>query len=152
VVAIFHELVAAKVLEGYFTLRTGYRDTYDLWGTYDVPALSVGQNCRSLADPSGRIQLDVVLEFKYNAEDILPDVTKNRKMFIDIDLIVCWDFDEQLFAKQRVVVEAVSPDDVLFKGTNFKLVWPGAYNLGAASEKPLISLRRLLQDLQSAGA
>jgi molecular chaperone HtpG len=95
VVAIFHEMVAAGILKGYRTLRTGYRQTYDLWGSYSVEAATVGANFRHLAGTGGRIELPVVVEFKYSAEDVLDDVEKNRKFFMDIDLIVCWDLDEK---------------------------------------------------------
>ena len=63
-------------------------------------------------------------------------------------MIVCWDFDETAFSKQGVAVEVLQADDVLFFGSNFKFVWPGSYNLGNASVKPVIALRRFLQDLQ----
>lgn len=148
VVAIFHEMVAAGILKGYCTLRTGYRQTYDMWGIYSVSANTVSEKFRYLAGPTGKIELPIVVEFKYNAEDILADVERNIKHFVDIDLIVCWDLNEQAFFRQGVTVEAVSPQDTLFNGANFKLVWPAAYNLGAGGEKPLISLRRLIHDLQ----
>lgn len=149
VVAIFHEMVAAGILRGYHTLRTGYRQTYDLWGIYSVTPDCVGKNFQNLANANGRIELPIVVEFKHNAEDILDDALRNIKYFGDIDLIVCWDFDENAFARQNVTVEAMPVEDVLFNGTNFRLIWPAAYNLGPYSEKPLISLRRLIHDLQS---
>jgi hypothetical protein len=72
----------------------------------------------------------------------------DRKFFTDIDLIVCWDFDETLFAKQGVSIEVLPEEEKLFFGSNFRFVWPGSYNLGNASVKPVIALRRLIQDLQ----
>jgi hypothetical protein len=148
VVALFHELLAAKVLHGYYTLKTGYKMTYDLWGMYKIERSRVGKNHGHHATATGAIELPIVIEFKYKAEDILADFESNRKFFNDLDLIVCWDFDETAFAKQGVTVEVLQPDDVFYYGSNFSLVWPGSYNLGNASIKPLLSLRKFVQDLR----
>jgi hypothetical protein len=93
------------------------------------------------------IELPTVIEFKYKAEDILEDFQSNRKFFTDLDLLVSWDFDEKIFAKQGVVVEPLQPDDVFYFGSNYSLIWPGSYNLGNASVKPLISLLQFMQNL-----
>jgi len=90
--------------------------------------------------------LPCVIEFKYKAETILDDFNGDIKYFTDIDLIVCWDLDENKFAKERVEVEQLDPEDILFFGSNYKLIWPGAYNLGSASEKQVLSIRKFLQD------
>ncbi len=122
--------------------------TYDLWGMYKIERSRVGKNHGHHATATGAIELPIVIEFKYKAEDILADFESNRKFFNDLDLIVCWDFDETAFAKQGVTVEVLQPDDVFYYGSNFSLVWPGSYNLGNASIKPLLSLRKFVQDLR----
>jgi len=146
VVALFHELVVSGLLKGYYTLKMGYKQTYDLWGIYRIKKEYVDNNFHHLANEYGIIETPIIIEFKYRAEDILDDFEKNIKYFTDIDLIVCWDLDETKFTKQGVKVEPLTKKDVFFYGSNYKLIWPGAYNLGTASEKPVLALRKFIQD------
>jgi hypothetical protein len=146
VVALFHELVGAGILKGYYTLQRGYKMTYDLWGIYRIGKDEVGSNFRGLSDDANLMELPIVLEFKFRAESILRDLENNRKFFTDMDLIVCWDLNESEFAKQGVKVELLQAEDRFFYGSNYKLIWPGAYNLGSASEKPVLALRKFVQD------
>ena len=149
VVSIFHELVGAKILRGYYSLSTGYKQTYDLWATYDIDKKYVGTNMQEIADENGRIVMPCVIEFKYAAESIINDLSSDIKFFNDMDLLVCWDIDEQKFAQNSIEVEKIDKEDVLFYGSNYKLIWPGSYNLGAASEKPVLSLRQFIDEYTS---
>lgn len=90
-----------------------------------------------------------VIEFKYVAEDIIQDLSSDIKFFNDMDLLVCWDLDEQKFAKNSIEVDQIAKEDVLFYGSNYKLTWPGSYNLGAASEKPVLALRKFIEDFRA---
>jgi hypothetical protein len=146
VVALFHELVGAGLLPYYQTLRTGYRETYDWWGRYRAPVAAIGENLRSRF-PSGHVDLPIVIEHKFRAESILPDLDRDIKFFTDMDLLVCWDLDASQFKRQSVSVDLIRPEDVLFYGSNYMLSWPGVYNLGNASQKPVLSLRRLVEQL-----
>ena len=146
VVALFHELVASGILRGYYTLKTGYKQTYDLWGKYRVEKKLISPKFHHLANEYGMIELPIIIEFKYKAEDILSDFERDIKYFTDIDLIVCWDLDPLKFSKHNVKVEPLSEDEILFYRSNYKLIWPGAYNLGTASEKPVISLRKVVEN------
>ena len=145
--AIFHELIGAGLLKGYRSLSTGYKQTYDLWANYCIDANLVGQNMQEYQQ-DGKIDIPCVIEFKYAAESIIADLGDNVKFFQDMDLLVCWDFDEQKFAKNFIEVSLIDPNDVLFYGSNYKLTWPGSYNLGAASEKPVLALRKFIEDLK----
>lgn len=144
VVAIFHELIGGKLLKGYRSLKHGYKETYDLWGYYDVQRTVVGKNV-SVKDG---VRLPIIIEFKYKAESVLFDFQDRIKDFIDVDLIVCWDIDKKKFAKEGVQVTVLNPENVLFHGSNYELEWPGSYNLGAASRKPVLSLRKFVEDIQ----
>ncbi|MDM1501223.1 ATP-binding protein [Myroides marinus] len=146
VVALFHELLGADLLKGYHTYEIGYKMTYDFWGKYVIDKNFVGENYHYLSK-DGKIELPFVAEFKYKGEDILSDFEADIKFFNDIDLIVCWDIDETKFAKKFVTVEPLPKNEVLYFGSNFKLSWPGSYNLGAASEKTVICLRQFILDL-----
>jgi len=149
VVALFHELVGAGILKGYYTFKRGYKMTYDLWGFYKIHRDKIGKNYTKLSNESGYVEVPTVIEFKFKAEDILSDFVDNIKYFTDIDLIVCWDLNETKFSRQRVKVELLKPEEIFYYGSNYKLVWPGAYNLGSASEKPVIALRKFIQDFLS---
>ncbi len=148
VVSIFHELVGAGILKGYYSLSTGYKQTYDLWATYRIKSKYIGDNLQDVAT-DGEIEMPCVIEFKYAAESIIGDLSADIKFFNDMDLIVCWDLNEQKFAAHSIEVEQIAKEDVLFYGSNYKLIWPGAYNLGAASEKPVLALRKFLEDYRS---
>ena len=145
--AIFHELIGAGLLKGYRSLSTGYKQTYDLWANYCIEANLVGKNMQEY-QRDGKIDIPCVIEFKFAAESIIADLDDNIKFFQDMDLLVCWDLDEQKFAKNFIEVSLIDSDDVLFYGSNYKLTWPGAYNLGAASEKPVLALRKFIEDLK----
>lgn len=145
VVAIFHELVGAGILPGYYALRQGYKSTYDLWGKYKIDSAKIGVKARQgLKAP---IDIDIIIEFKHNGEDILHDVLSNRKFFEDIDLLVCWDLDNRMFAKENVAVRVLTVDEVFFFGSNYILEWPGAYNLGARGIKPVLALKKFIENL-----
>lgn len=145
--AIFHELIGAGILKGYRSLSTGYKQTYDLWANYCVDAALVGENMQEYQQ-NGKIDIPCVIEFKFAAESIIADLDDNIKFFQDMDLLVCWDLDEQKFAKNFIEVSLIEPEDVLFYGSNYKLTWPGSYNLGAASEKPVLALRKFIEDFR----
>ena len=101
--------------------------TYYFWGKYIIDSNLVGSNFQYM-NKDGKIELPIVGEFKYKAEDILNDFESDIKFFNDIDLIVCWDLDEIKFAKKFVAVEPIKQKDILYFGSNFKLSWPGSYN------------------------
>lgn len=149
VVALFHELVGAGILKGYKSLSTGYKQTYDLWANYSISTSEIGENIKQAFSNADLIDLPCIIEFKYVAESIIDDLTADIKFFTDMDLLVCWDFDEQVLSKNSVEVEPLPKEDVLFYGSNYLLKWPGSYNLGAASEKPLLSLRQFIESLKN---
>jgi len=145
VVAIFNQLTAQNYLKGYYGLKTGHKMTYDLWANFELTRDSVGANHHSIITDGE--QLPVVIEFKYKAEDLLEDFEKDIKHFSDIDLIVAWDLDVPKFGTRGVDVTVLNEDDAFFHGSNYMLTWPGAYNLGSASQKPLIALRKFVDKI-----
>lgn len=145
VVSIFQQMIASGKLRGYQVLRMGYKSTYDLWGTYSAKKENIGTSFHR--DQILNQELPVVIEFKVNAEDLVPDL-ETKKFFTDIDLLVCWDFDEKKLAKNHVTVEATSEDSRLFHGASHHLVFGPSYSLGASSTKPVIVLRQLIDSLK----
>jgi hypothetical protein len=147
VVAVFHELVAADHLPGYLTYKTGYKETYDLWGHLSVEKERVGRNHWARADASGRIEDDVIMEFKFAGQSLLRDVEDHVKDPQEMDLIVCWDFDERACQEFGVMVEVIPPEDRYYPGARHSFRWPAILNLGADSVKPVLSLRLFVADL-----
>lgn len=145
VVAIFHELVGAKQLQGYYSLMHGYKLNYDLWAKYIIETKKIGSDLRdNLGD---LINLNIIVEFKHDAHEILDDVTDDKKFFNEIDLIVCWDIDVRKFNKRGIQVRPLSPNEMFFYGSNYELIWPGSYDLGSAARKPVLCLRKFIEDL-----
>jgi hypothetical protein len=144
VVAIFHELIGAGLLKGYCGFKEGYKLNYDFWGKYAINKSNLGRNIRENNNVPENIDLPLVIEFKYDAKSIIPDVQNDRKHFLDIDLIVCWDIDEEEFKKYAIDIETVNEDDAFFYGTNYALDWPSTYDLGQNSKKYVISLKRYI--------
>lgn len=145
VIAIFHELVGAKLLKGYYALRHGYKLTYDFWGRYQIEPSDIGVKYAEL----GLIDTPIIVEFKYKGQDVLDDVENNQKFFMDMDLIVCWDLDVKKFNERNIQVKPINKDEVFFHGSNFELNWPSAYDLGSASQKPVLCLRQFIEDYVS---
>jgi len=145
--AIFHELVGAKILKGYYTLRSGYKMAYDLWGKYKIPLDLIGSNYANLRAQRGILDVDIIIEFKYFAADIIDDLEDN-KFFRDIDLIVCWDLNEEKLQKNIIQVDILNRNEVFYYGSNYMLTWPASKGLGDLGKKPVLSLRTLLDDLK----
>lgn len=61
-----------------------------------------------------------------------------------MDLLVCWDLDEQKFANNSIEVDQIEKEDILFYGSNYKLTWPGS-----SSEKPVLALRKFIEDFRA---
>jgi hypothetical protein len=149
VVALFHELVGRGLLKGYYTYTIGYKMTYDEWGQYRVPKGQVASQFQHFATASGMIEGPIVIEFKYAAEDLLKDLENSTKYFPAIDLLVCWDVDEQKFAQQGIQVRVITDDDRFFQGSNFSLAWPGP--MGQSMDKAVLALRPFIQNLIAQG-
>lgn len=148
VVAIFHELVGSGVLSGYCGLRSSYKASYDFWGRYCVDPKVLGAKVRSQWKKPA-VDIPIVIEFKFEAAEIIPDVVEQTKFFEDIDLIVCWDIDVRRFARESIQVRPLPADQVFYQGSNYELEWPQAYNLGPRGTKPVLSLRKLVEELRA---
>ncbi len=127
VVALFHELLGKGLLRGYYTYTLGYKMTYDEWGQYRIPKSFVASQFHHFANDSSMIDGPIVIEFKYAAEDLLKDLENTTKYFPSIDLLVCWEVDEEKFADQGIQVRVLTADETFFYGSNYVLVWPGPW-------------------------
>lgn len=109
VAAIFHELLGAKVLRGYHTLKTGYGSRYDAHVLYTKSQGS---------------QFHAIMEFKHDLDSLIRDLEEDKKFYLEIDLIVAWDANEQRLKESGFELEAVSHGT--FDGVTHKVVVPVA--------------------------
>ena len=110
VVAVFHELLGAKVLKQYKPLWAGHKERYDLYAHYGAES-----------DP-------IVIEFKHDLAEICKNFDEATKYFSDIHLLVAWDADIQRLTKYGVTLVAIERDEnPEYEGANFRLRiddWP----------------------------
>lgn len=91
VAAIFFECIGSKKIQGIVPLISGYRNKYDLYAVW------------------GKRKL--IMEFKSHLSNLAKDFNDARKMFDEIDCVVCWeitDKDKQIMANMGVTVEEIS--------------------------------------------
>lgn len=107
VAAVFHELLGAKILKGYMTLKTGYGSRYD-----------VHASCTT----RNGLQLDAVIEFKHDLDSLINDLEIERKSFSEIDLLVAWDADVQRLKTAGFDLESISESE--FNGVTHRVSVP----------------------------
>lgn len=132
VVAIFHELMGADVLEDYYGLRAGYKQTYDFWGTYEIDVDDLPGNTTKdefyegdiyeYSSGEEYIQENVVIEFKYSLSDIVYDFDDDSKEFDMIDLIVCWVVDTSNITS--FTVDPLPEKEARYRGANYEMIIP----------------------------
>jgi len=144
--AIFHELLGAGIMTGYYALREGYKQNYDFWGVYKIDKNLLGKNIKNSPLTADVINHPIIIEYKYEAASIIPDVDNDIKRFSDIDLIVCWEINHAEFKKNGIDVNVINKDDVYYYGSNYTLDWPGSFNLGKDSQKYVIALKQFIED------
>lgn len=142
VVAIFHELIGSGVLDNYRCYRAGYNQDYDFWGEYIATAEEIGDDYAE--DVDNVLEQEVVIEFKYEAADIIQDVDEERKYLKDIDLLVAWDIDKSRFNESTIIATKLDENEKYFVGSNYKLK-PGTTNTTLDHELYVISLSSLLE-------
>jgi Histidine kinase-, DNA gyrase B-, and HSP90-like ATPase len=74
-VGLFYECIGNNIISDIFPLSAGYKRKYDLYAKW--------QNKQ------------VVIEFKSKLQKILDDFESEKKMFDEIDCVVCWNVDEE---------------------------------------------------------
>jgi hypothetical protein len=140
VVATFHELLGCGAIKGYYGLRMAYKEAYDFWGIYKISKTDIGKDVQESLGNRSEVELPVVIEFKYDAASILEDVERRKKEFQEIDLIVCWIADKGAFEKEKIALEPLKPEEILWYGSNYKLIWPDQ------TEKHLLILQQWVID------
>ena len=145
VVALFYELVGAGIIEGYHTIRSNTFDQYDAFVHYSIDKNRIGK-LEAAETEDSHVDNYIIVEFKHNADSIIIDLKKNSKRYQDIDLLVCWEIDEEKFEKESISVKPIPKDSVYFYGSTHWLFFPGVYQAG--EHLPVIELKGLITSLQ----
>jgi hypothetical protein len=116
VIALFHELLGMGAIKGLHVFATSSHDTYDslfqcnyinredfVFDRSKRP-LGVSENCADnyLSEPK-------VLEYKYDLDAFVSDVSKDIKFEKQIDLLVCWSAGKKF--KERYYLESLLVGD-----------------------------------------
>jgi hypothetical protein len=148
VVALFYELVGAGILKGYHTLRNNTIDQYDAFVAYSIDKNDIGRmEAKSIKTKDGRVDDRIIIEFKFDAEDIVKDITGNIKNYRDINLLVCWKLQAAQFEKINISVEPIAPEHVYYYGSTHQLYFPGIYQAGQSLA--VIELKTFLEQFQA---
>ena len=130
VVALFHELLGAKVIKRYSTYGNYGKDRYDSFIRVE--------------GPNGKTY-DIFSEFKYEASSVLADFL-DKKRPRDIRLLICWSINEKKFEAEGFDIEHIDEDDKpVFHGSTHKLTMPGRYLFGIDNLLWIIELKTIVQ-------
>lgn len=132
VAAIFYELIGAGHINDIEPLISGYRNKYDLYAKW---------NSRT-----------VIIEFKSHLKNIVKDFDDARKLFDEMDYIVCWEVTDEDVAKLHqlsITIEELRVSS-LFQTTPTYISCCTHRLLINANVTPVyvIDLKRLLNSLQ----
>lgn len=113
VAAIFYECLGIGIITGLTPLVSGYKHKYDLYAKWN--------------------NKKVVLDFKSKLKNVLRDFSDQKKMFDQLDCIVCWDVDEddqQAFSNMAITLEPIQVSRLgvgerLFPNSTHRLILTG---------------------------
>jgi hypothetical protein len=109
VIALFHQLIGAKILRGYKFLsisqilrydgcfRIDYTSADSITYSPDTQPLGVNQSASK-----SKLSKPLVLEFKSDLDSLISDVEKEIKCLDDIDLLVCWSMGDAALSRFRI--------------------------------------------------
>ena len=123
VVAIFHELLGAKVINGYQTLLVSQYNTFDILFDYQTPIDKIGKNPREIyLKSAGRgekiFKMISFGEFKLILSKFCDDVNNDIKAMDHVNLVVCWDTGN---IPKGWEYRKIYPDEVVYDGANYVL-------------------------------
>lgn len=125
VVAIFHELLGAKILKGYYPLSSSTDTRYDEIIYYEILIDELGDNFkqkflegrRNIREKSKNYKQIIIVEYKLNATDIMRDLKKDLRL---IDLLIAYDCDTSKL-KPQWKWTPLDQTDVVFNGAKYQI-------------------------------
>ena len=127
VVAIFHELLGAKILEGYKSLLVSQYNTFDILFEYQTSIEKIGKNPREIyLKSAGRGAKDFKMisfgEFKLLLSKFCDDVNNDIKAMDHVNLVIVW---ETGTIPTGWDFRKIYPDEVVYQGANYVLTKVG---------------------------
>ena len=125
VVAIFHELLGAGILKGYYPFSASTDTRYDEIIYYKIPIDELGKSYkekflegrRNVKEKSKNYKQVIIVEYKLNVTEIMRDVKKDLRL---IDLLVAYDCDTSKL-KPQWKWTPLDEGDVVFKGAKYQI-------------------------------
>jgi hypothetical protein len=134
VIALFHELIGAKIILGYHALKLASTDTYDGIYNYEISKEHIGKEAwqdwlrqipareRKEIEEKNIFSLNfIIIEYKLHLHDIIQDFLKKTKYHPHIKLIVAWDADEVKIRNKGWLLEPLSKQKRKFFGAHWRL-------------------------------
>lgn len=148
-VALFHELIAGGVIPYYACEAASSYSVYDAIFEYEVPLDRIGRQYR-MQESDDPLTEHVVLEYKLNGEDLIDDISRHQKFYYMMDLLVCWDIDEEACHDAGATLIDKSPESTKYWGTTHELVLEPMHfdHLGSGRQLNIIVLKQLLSELE----
>jgi hypothetical protein len=158
-IAVFHEILGRGLLKGYQTFDINTSSTYDAIIRYSLSGTDVGsvalQIWREKLNKKTTQSIEYFplnVEFKHEAADILEDFEDNTKYLEQIDLVVCWNCDDQQFESAGVAVHTVERDAELFSGAGKRLEFGASFSTQRnVYVIYVIELKQLVKRLETEG-
>jgi anti-sigma regulatory factor (Ser/Thr protein kinase) len=99
VIALFYELVGRGLLSGYRTWNINTVSQYDAFVTYEK---------------KNKNPIKLIVEFKYEAYDIIADIIDNKKDYSQIGMLICWSLNEKKIRNSNCSIEEQESDEPHF--------------------------------------
>lgn len=154
VVVIFHEALAEGILPNVYTgIDTSTWHTYDEIYEYSVDldneANLIGSRVARGLRESGQDELEeeIIVEFKKEGSDIFNDLSSNKKIYSEIDLLVCWTFDQA--NDLGITLSAKQPDEVWYWGTTHEFEIDSHLLYDASNQVDVIVLTELFERIDN---
>jgi len=154
VVAIFHEALAHSIFpDSYTGIDTSTWHTYDEIYNYQIDLDSdtdiIGSRVARGLRESGYSGLDedIIIEFKKEGADIFQDLSSNKKIYSEIDLLICWEFDEN--NEMGITLSEKQPDEIWYWGTTHQLEIDSHLLFDASNQVDVIVLTELFERIDN---
>jgi len=134
VIALFHELIGAKLMLGYQALKLASTDTYDGIYNYEISKDHLGKEAwqdwlrqiparerKEIEEKNTFTMSFIILEYKLHLNDIIQDFLRKTKYHPHIKLIVAWDADEVKIRNKGWLLEPLPKQKRKFFGAYWRL-------------------------------
>ena len=154
VVAIFHEALAQGIFpDSYTGVDTSTWHTYDEIYEYHVNLNDrseiIGSRASRGLRENGISELNekIIVEFKREGSDIFQDLSSNKKIYSEIDLLICWEFDEN--NEIGITLSEKQSDEIWYWGTTHEFEIDSHLLFDASNQVDVIVLTDLFEEIDN---